>query len=93
MSPLGVPVIMWLWAGGALLAALLWIWDRWQGRNGSVGNALPRGEIGVGVRGSAAPSVPPGPADRADRWQPSPAQRKGGDAVEVLRRAYGPEGS
>ena len=93
MSLLGMPMIGWVWAGVALLAAILWTWDRWRGRNGSIEAApAPRG-MRADVRGSAVPSGPPGPADRADRWRPSPAQRESGDAAAMLRRVYGPEGS
>ena len=87
MSPLGMPVILWLWAGGAFVVAVLWARDCWRGWRGRTSDAAARGiTTGGSAQARAASSIS---SASADRWRPSPAQRKGGDAVEVLRRTYG----
>ena len=89
MSPLGVPVIVWLWADGAVVVAVLAAGDWWRGWRGRTSGAAARGTSADGSEQGRAASSLATTMDRAERWQLSPAQREGGDAVEVLRSIYG----
>ena len=88
MSLFGVPMIGWVWAGGALVLGVLWARDRWRGRGGRTGDAADTAVLGAAVSTSFTVSAAAGP--RVGASLPcAPAPREGGDAVEVLRRKYG----
>ena len=90
MSLFGVPMIGWVWAGGALVLGVLWARDRWRGRGGRTGDAADTAVLGAAVSTSFTVSAAAGPRVGVQLAR-APAQREGGDAVEVLRRMYGRE--
>ena len=89
MSPFGVPMIGWVWAGGALATGGVWVRDRWRSRSGRAGEA----RVACARHGDPASARPasllPSQADRQQLRRIRPAPREGGDAVEVLCRMYG----
>ena len=88
MSPFGVPMIGWVWAGRTLVVGGLWAREHWQGQARRTGDAADTAVLGAAGSGSVMASAAPRPIVRSGLPR-SPARRETGDAMEVLRRMYG----
>lgn len=85
MSPLGLPMIGWLWAWGTLAIGAIWARGRWRTRCVRSPDVVAFGTTAVAELLTEAPSVHPIPTGQA-KLRPPPAQRGSSDAVEMPRR-------